>query len=387
MKEAEARIVSLAPSRTVAARVLASMDEVVRQLGDAYREVPEYGSMTPDQMTSEVLPVSRRIVERFLVAVANGDAAVTGAAEEAAESGRRRLEMGIPLEPMLHVYRIAGRVVWSAIVAATEPGEERVLAHLGEQWMDYMDEAASMAAASYLAASHERLRHVDARRRALLDALLSAGDPAEVAAVSIQFSTALAPSYQPVLVHGDDVHARIDSLLAVAPQGTIGGFREGRILLLVPAPADLARLIRATGRALVAWGHAAAPGPALPTEVGHVEALSAAARAAGHRSGVFGPEDLLLEQLLASSARVTDVLRRRVADALLGRDHDGLITSTLRTYLSCGSVPETAKREVVHANTVLYRLNRVKALTGFDPRVPTDAVVLLLGLRTQEEGE
>jgi len=41
----------------------------------------------------------------------------------------------------------------------------------------------------------------------------------------------------------------------------------------------------------------------------------------------------------------------------------------------------------VHANTVLYRLNRVKALTGFDPRVPTDAVVLLLGLRTQEEGE
>ena len=377
---ADANIVSLAPSRTVAARVLAAMDDVVAQLGEAYREVPEYASMTPDQMAAEVLPISRRIVTHFMTSVAEGRPPQNDAIVEMAESGRRRLEMGIPLEPMLHVYRIAGRVVWSAIVANTAAGEERVLAELGEQWMDYIDHAASAAATAYLAASHERLRHVDARRRALLDALLSAGDPAEVAAVSIQFSTALAPSYQPVLIDGDGIHARIDAVLAEAPQGTIGGFREGHALLLVPAPADLARLCRAADRALVAWGDAAAPGPALPAEVGHAEALLAAAKAGGHRTGVFGPDDLLLEQLLASNRRVAEALQRRVGHALLGRDHDGMITSTLRAYLACGSVPETAKREMVHANTVLYRLNRVKALTGLDPRVPADAVVLLLGL-------
>ena len=369
----------------VAARVLAGIDELVARMGEAYRtEVPEYGSMPAEAMTTEVLPVSRRIVEQFFAAVATGAEADAEAIPELPEMGRRRLEMGIPLEPILHVYRIAGRVVWSAIVAATGPGEERVLPELGEQWMDFIDRAASIAAAAYLAASHEMLRHVDARRRALLDALLSAGDPAEVAAVSIQFSTALAGAYQPVVVDGDGVHARIDALLAAAPQGTIGGFRGGRTLLLAPAPADLTGLCRAAGRALVVWGQAAAPGPALLAEVGHTESTVSAARASGHGTGVFGPDDLLLDQLLAGSPRVAAGLRRRVADALLGRDHDGLITSTLRSYLATGSVPETAKRESVHANTVLYRLNRVRALTGLDPRVPADATVLLLGLRSEE---
>jgi hypothetical protein len=374
-----------AETTAVAARVLTGIDELVGRMGAAYREeVPEYASIGAAEMASEVLPVSRRIVEQFFGAVANGGEADTAQIMDLPEMGRRRLEMGIPLEPMLHVYRIAGRVVWSAIVAATRPGEERVLAELGERWMDFIDRAASLAAAAYLAASHERLRHVDARRRALLDALLSANDPAEVVAVSIQFSTALAATYQPVLVDGDGVHARIDTLLAAAPQGSIGGFRDSRTLLLVPAPADLSPLCRAAGRALVAWGSGAGPGPALLAEVGHVDALLHAARGAGHASGVFGPDDLLVEQLLASNPRVTGTLQRRVADALLGRDHDGLVTSTLRAYLACGSVPETAKREVVHANTVLYRLNRVRALTGLDPRVPADATVLLLGLRSQE---
>ena len=66
-------------------------------------------------------------------------------------------------------------------------------------------------------------------------------------------------------------------------------------------------------------------------------------------------------------------------EPLAGRDHDGLITSTLRTFLATGSVPDTAKREVVHPNTVLYRLKRVRELTGLDPRVPADAAVLVLG--------
>jgi hypothetical protein len=367
----------------VAARVLTGLDELVGRMGEAYRaEVPEYGSMAANAMATEVLPVSRRIVEVFFAAMASGDAPDAERIPELPEMGRRRLEMGIPLEPMLHVYRIAGRVVWSAIVAATAAGEERVLSELGEQWMDFIDRAASVAAAAYLAASHEMLRHVDARRRALLDALLSAGDPAEVAAVSIQFSTALAAAYQPVLIDGDGVHAQIDSLLAAAPKGTIGGFRGGRTLLLAPAPADLSRVVRAAGRALVVWGQGAPAGPALLAEVGHAEALLAAAREAGHGAGVFGPDDLLLDQLLAANPRVAALLRRRVADALMGRDHDGLITSTLRAYLATGSVPETAKRESVHANTVLYRLNRVRALTGFDPRVPAEATVLLLGMRS-----
>jgi len=34
----------------------------------------------------------------------------------------------------------------------------------------------------------------------------------------------------------------------------------------------------------------------------------------------------------------------------------------------------------VHANTVGYRLGRVRDLIGLDPRVPRDAALLVLGL-------
>jgi sugar diacid utilization regulator len=74
-------------------------------------------------------------------------------------------------------------------------------------------------------------------------------------------------------------------------------------------------------------------------------------------------------------------LARRVREALAGRDHDGLITSTLGTFLSTGSVPDTARAEVVHPNTVLYRLKRVRELTGLDPRIPSEAALLVLGFR------
>lgn len=368
-----------AATATIAARVLDDLDAVVERLGPAYCEVPAYAAMKPEVLTHEVLPTSRRIIEGFFAPMAAGGEPDVTALETLPEMGRRRLDMGIPLEPMLHVYRIAGRVVWDAIVAATDADDGRALADLGARWMDYIDRAATLAAAAYLAASHDRIRHIDARRRALLEALLAANDTGEVAAVSVRFSTVLAPAYVPVVVEG--AAAGIDAALGAAPEGTIGGHRGGRLLLLVPDRLDdVAALHRAVGKGPMTWGEPAAPGPELLREVGHAESTLAAARARGITHGAYGPDDLLLEQLLAASPRVEAALRRRVRDRLAGRDHDGLITATLRTYLACGSIPETARQELVHANTVLYRLNRAKALTGLDPRVPADAALLVLAL-------
>ena len=61
------------------------------------------------------------------------------------------------------------------------------------------------------------------------------------------------------------------------------------------------------------------------------------------------------------------------------------MTATLRTYLDTGSIPETARRELVHANTVLYRLGRVRELTGLDPRRPNESALLVLGLGLPQE--
>ncbi|HUR49485.1 MAG TPA: helix-turn-helix domain-containing protein [Acidimicrobiales bacterium] len=372
------------PVQVVAQRVLDDLDGVVTRMGEAYRQdVPEYAALEARVMATEVLPVSRRLVEAFFWPILAGREPDIGVVTELTDMGRRRLEMGVPLEPMLHVYRLAGRVVWDAVVAATGPDEQGALAELGAKWMDFVDRAASVAAAAYLAASHDHLRRLDARRRELLEALLAAADAAEITATAIRFSTVLAHAYVPVLLVGDGAAGRIDSLADGAPDGTIAGPRGSGVLLLLPAPAGRVELERIGRRAfggLITFGRAAAPGPALAREVASIESLMLAARAAGVTSGRFGPEDLLLEQLLAGTPAAADALRRRVLGALEGKDHGGLITSTLRTFLGAGSVPETARRENVHANTVSYRLRRVAELTGLDPRVPAESALLVLAL-------
>ncbi len=367
----------------VAERVLADLDGVVERMGVAYREeIPEYAALSQGQLAVEVLPVSRRLVTTFLACVVEGRSLTARELEVFEQSGRQRLSMGMPLESVLHAYRIAGREAWVALCSTVGPTETALLADLGARWMDIVDRTSSALAQAYLAASHERLRHVDARRRELVEALLTTTDPSEVAAVSLRFSTVLAAAYVPVLVAGPGVAAGIDAALAAAPAGTLGGHRGDRVLLLVPHRADA---LRHRPEQLTCWGRPATCGRALLDEVQHVERLLLTALAEGHTAGHFGPDDLLVEQLLLGNERVAGALRRRVLETIADRDAGGVLLATLTTYLETGSVPETARREVVHANTVGYRLGRVRDLTGLDPRVPRDAALLVLGLGLPDE--
>jgi hypothetical protein len=369
----------------LAERVLAELDSLVERMGKAYREeIPEYAALSPGQLAVEVLPVSRRLVTTFLACVVDSRSLTPRELEVFEQSGRQRLAMGMPLETVLHAYRIAGREAWAALCSHVAPAEAALLADLGVRWMDIVDRTSSALAQAYLAASHERLRHVDARRRELVEALLTATDPSEVAAVSLRFSTVLAPAYVPVLVAGTGAAAGIDALLDDAPPGALGGHRGDRVLLLVPHRVD--GLPRRDGL-LTCWGRPATCGRPLLEEVHQVERLLLTALAEGRTTGHLGPDDLLVEQLLLGNERVAEALHRRVVGVLAARDPGGVVVATLRTYLESGSIPETARREMVHANTVGYRLGRVRDLTGLDPRIPRDSALLVLGLGLPAEQE
>jgi hypothetical protein len=355
----------------------------VTELGDAYRsEVPEYAALPRELIAGEVLRVSRSVIEVFLDAVAKGkppDASLVGELEE---MGRRRLEMGISLEALLHVYRVAGREFFNTIVAEIRVGEEGSLREIGAYWVDYIDRCSTRASTGYIEASNERVRRIEARRSAVLQALIAANDQAEVAAVASEFSIGVASAYAPILVAADQ--GRLDDLVAVSPANSLAGFRGSVLLLLAPEAVPSLRPVRATfGDILVVWGRPVAPGSTLRAEIEQAERVLASALARGI-TDVLGPDDLLVDQLVLSGRRSATALDRLVLGPLRAKDPGGALVATLKAFLSCGSIPEAARIAVVHPNTAAYRLRRVAELTGYDPRVPAEAAVLVLAVAAHD---
>jgi hypothetical protein len=367
-------------------RMLAGVDALLERMGRAYQEeIPQYASLPPGALEREILPVSRSFVGEFFSRVADGVIDPTPASG-LGDAARRRLEMGMSLDAPLHAFRVASRVVWEEVVAVADPGEELLLGVLAATWLDYMDRTSSLFASAYLRASHESLRRADARRRELMETLVSASERLDLPAISARYDTPLADTYCPVLLEGGHASVMIDPLLDTAPRGTIGGPRGVRVLLLVPGtPRNVLRLVRPAQPTLAAWSHPASPGAALLREVGQAEALLAAATAAGHDRGVFGPDDLLPERLLAGNAEVARALVDAIFEPLRANDPSGAFRDTLRAYLEVGSVPPVARALAVHVNTVNYRLRRVLELTGMDPRIPTQAAMLVLALKGERQ--
>ncbi len=54
------------------------------------------------------------------------------------------------------------------------------------------------------------------------------------------------------------------------------------------------------------------------------------------------------------------------------------LARTLRVYVECGSLAETAERLFLHRNSVLYRLQRIQDISGIDPRERAMRLVLLV---------
>lgn len=371
----------------VATRVLGQLDELIPAMGRAYREeIPDYAQLSDEEMDREVLETSRRFVTAFFARIADGRQPVEADLDALSVAGGRRLDMGVSLDSTMHAFRIAGREAWWAVVGATPEDEQHLLAELAAQWIDYVDRASSAFARGYLAASHEHLRRLDARRRAIVEALLQATDPGDVAAIAAQHSVAVAKRYTPLLLAGEDVSARVDRVLAASPEDSLAGSRGDRVLLLIPGDTpEVERVRRAAGAQVAVIGDAAPPGPDLLTSVQAAERVLDAAAGAGRTDVVLTTEDLLVEQLLAAEPRVAAALWRRVVEPLDAHDGDGIFGSTLRRYLATGSVPRTAEEEHIHPNTAAYRLNRVREITGLDPRVPADAALLVLALSATEE--
>ena len=115
---------------------------------------------------------------------------------------------------------------------------------------------------------------------------------------------------------------------------------------------------------------------------GYREATVALAAAKGGEAGIAVYGQVLMEELLL---REPAIARRMVQATLQPLQAHPYLLETLETYLRHGpSLPDVAERLHVHANTVAYRLGRVRDLTGRDPRTPNGIAHLALALRAAE---
>jgi DNA-binding PucR family transcriptional regulator len=92
---------------------------------------------------------------------------------------------------------------------------------------------------------------------------------------------------------------------------------------------------------------------------------------------------VLIDSIVRSSRHADRILEDTIGPLLRydGEKHSELVP-TLRAYVDAGfNLTRSAELLRVHPNTVVYRLRRIRELSGRDPQVPDDLLLLYLGLK------
>ncbi|MEU5659505.1 helix-turn-helix domain-containing protein [Streptomyces sp. NPDC047737] len=333
--------------------------------------------------------------------------------------GESRAEQGVPLDAVMHAFRMGGAMVWQDLVddtARRSPEDTRLLVHVAADVWNFVDEHCAVVAEAYRQAERRLSWRRENRQRlmtaALLDGTARIADLPDAAAmlglpvhgryaVLAVAAARRAPhgAGKPPVTLSDDTpalwHSAGEVELAILPLGA------------GPAPADAEPAAEGETETAPSAGPATEPAAELDalaagltappgTRVGLssvVHGLAAvgdarrlaetALRACPASGGTVLLEEHLPAALVVSSPGLGTALADRVLgplDRLDPADRDVLI-ETLTAWLdSDGSAQRAGARLYCHRNTVLNRLRRFEQLTGRCLTRPSDAVEVSLAL-------
>lgn len=307
--------------------------------------------------------------------------------------GVRRAEQGVPLDALLHAFRLGGSLVWQRLVeetSRTAPEDVRLLVHVATDVWNFVDEHCTLVADAYRQAERQLAWRRENRVRLLAAALLdgtsriadlpetadglglpehgrylvvavTGGRPAgpsgaRAAAVPpgtrVHWHTGVEVDYGIVLVGDEDPEGEDDPLEALdTPPGTKVGV--GNVVTGLAAVGDARRL------------------------------ADLALSICPPQGGKIRLTEHLPEALVVSCPELGATLADQVLGPLLRlepADRDVLL-DTLSAWLSCdGSAQRAGERLYCHRNTVLNRLRRCEQLTGRSLARPLDVVEISLAL-------
>ncbi|WP_405847312.1 helix-turn-helix domain-containing protein [Streptomyces niveus] len=313
--------------------------------------------------------------------------------------GECRAEQGLPLDALLHAFRLGGAMVWQGLVDETtrrRPEDIRLLVHVAADVWSFVDEHCGLVADAYRATERRLARRRQNHQRLTVSALLDG--TARIADIPDAATTLGLPEegrYVVVAATGAGVGGTAE--VVGVPPGTralrhVAEDTEYVVVLLADESAYEGASGAGRELAALAAGLTAPAG----VRVGIGSAVTGLA-ALGEARGLAGtalracPRDggvVLLEQhlpaaLVVSSSRLGAALAERVLgplDPLAPADRD-LLVGTVRTWLEAdGSAQRAGTRLYCHRNTVLNRLRRFEQLTGRSLARPADVVEISLAL-------
>jgi sugar diacid utilization regulator len=399
--------------RAIAARLASQKQQVAQRVVDRSRqEIVDYRAPSDRHLLEDLFSATLERVDALVASLQNGEPVPDEYLERAREIAARRVHQGVPLESFLHAARLWAKVCWDTVlgVARTDsPNEREAALEIAGVVAEFADRLSTAATHAY----PDEICHRGLLRRDLLDALLTAkGTGNDVLRLARRLHLRLEENYIVVLVRDEGVEleeareqpqgagSRLDRMVEetrrnMRPAGgsLLMGMRNGDLVVLYPVstPADLDAVREDCKELAAALGSEVSIGMSgwhegrASVGVAYAEAKDAVSIAArlGVQGRAVGLDEVLVDYLLDSSVAaqrvLDDVLRPLVAyDA----SRQAALVATLRAYLDTRcNVTKAAAFLFVNPNTVVYRLRRIKELTGRDPHNADDRLVLSMALR------
>jgi len=396
------------------------IDELRGALADRFRaEIADYSTLDDDVLFGDVVAISIQNLNVLLDNLELGRALTPEQVEDFRESGARRVRQGVGLESVLHAYRLWGEIVWQAFLdtaSIDRPDEREAALVIAGRIIEHLNVVSTVVAQGYLDEAQGFWSDREVVRRDVLSAVISGrSDSPAVRDAAASLRLRLTNSYIAILARNSDVsrdvrnrplasraamRSAVDSMkefLQPWPSSLLVGLRHDEVVALYPIdhPKDLEA---ATGQAAalaaaigpegfevgVGGWHPGSPGVATSyNEAQEALAIAGKTRVRG-RPVIF--EDVLLDHVLRSNPKSQRMLTETLTPLVdYDAQHNAQLVATLRAYMDAGfNITKSAAALVVHPNTVVYRLKRIKELTGRDPQVTSDLLLLCLGLKMIE---
>jgi len=401
--------------RVIAGRLANQREQLARRVVDRSRhEIVDYRTPSDPRLPADAFNAALDHIDALLLSLATGEPVPEEYLDRPREVAARRVHQGVPLESFLHSSRLWATTCWEAVLGVARsnaPREREAALHIAGLVMDLADRVATAATHAYLDEVADR----GLLRRDLLDALLTAGDGEYAVRLARRLHLRLEENYVVVVVRGESIesgaahpqpagtHSRLDRAVeetrrAVRPSAglPLTGMRNGDLVVLYPtsSPADLDTVRQDCERLGAALGPDVSIGMSgwhegrRSVDIAYAEAKEAVTIAA--RAGITGRpvrlDDVLVDYMLSSSVSAQRILKD-ILRPLLTYDasRQAALVPTLRAYFAARfNLTKAAESLFVNPNTVVYRLRRIKELSGRDAHDLDDLLVLFLALKLQE---